>query len=253
MKWTCQGRERLFTWQIHIDKHIKMSICIYRYNWSLLIDLIPILRVSLSLEWRTTSWTCPVREVCLAVPSAWASQWRSQRSWWFSSCTKQPKVLRKGRQHRDLVSLRSINCPKKTGGTWVEILWAISISGVAVGDVGIGNLPDCKVDRRPFAVPTTSSQRNGVRGASMLKPCDETAFGCWTVTWRKVVLVEEITTRMAKIDLHHLPSFIWSVPMGTHRHRQQEPFDKGLNLPKPTEILCANTSGEGNLGLEQAP
>ena len=38
-----------------------MSICIYRYNWSLLIDLIPILRVSLSLERRTASWTCPVR------------------------------------------------------------------------------------------------------------------------------------------------------------------------------------------------
>lgn len=49
--------------------------------------------------WRTTSWTCPVREVCLAAPSAWASQWRWQRSWCFSSCTKQPKVLRKSRQH----------------------------------------------------------------------------------------------------------------------------------------------------------
>ena len=59
-------------------------------------------------------------------------------------------------------------------------------------------------------------------------------------------------TSRAKIDLHHLPSFMGSVSMGAPGRRQPKTFDKGLHMPKLTELVCTNTSGEGNLGLEQA-
>ena len=93
--------------------------------------------------WRTTSWTFPVREVCLAAPSAWASQWRWQRSWCFSSCTKQPKVLRKGRQHGGFCIFAIHQLPnigqKKQKGQKVEILVSyLKFYGVTVRDVGIG-------------------------------------------------------------------------------------------------------------------
>ena len=99
------------------------------------------------------------------------------------------------------------------------------------------SLPDCKVDRRPFAVPTTFSQLNGVRGASMLKPCDATAFGYWTVTWHNSVLVEEITTWIKQAGqrliyttcLHSFDPFLCGPP------------GAGNQKPLTRDLICQNT------------
>lgn len=213
--------------------------------------------------WRTTSWTFPVREVCLAAPSAWASQWRWQRSWCFSSCTKQPKVLRKGRQHGGFCifaihQLPNISPPqKKTEGTksWNSVSY-LKFYGVTVRDVGIGKSswlqggPETlrcayhflAAEWREGRLDVEALRRNGVW--ILNRHLAQQRFGGGDHHMDK--------TSRAKIDLHHLPSFIWSVSMRTPGRRQPKTFDKGLNMPKHTELVCTNTSGEGNLGLEQA-